>query len=178
MSDPPSSADATLASRNAPARTPPWRYPGWWAVGAGFSCSLIVVGATIYSFQLYVRPFEEAFALTRAQTNVGLILLNVGIGCWSPTVGRLLDRLPANVIMALGGVMIGTGLVTIALASSLVVVCLAVAGPLALSISCAGGLSATTVVARWFERRRGLAMGLVASSSAAGGGALRIRERQ
>ena len=71
-----------------------------------------MIGSTLYNFQLYVKPFEEAFELTRAQTNIGLILLNVGMALWSPMVGRLLDRLSASMVIAFGGLMLGAGFVT------------------------------------------------------------------
>jgi len=128
-----------------------------------------VVGSTIYSFGLYVIPFTEAFGISRAQANTGIMMLNVGIAAWSPFVGHLLDRLPIPGMIAFGGAMLGLGLCTIANASSLALIVLATAGPLALAISCAGPLAANTVVARWFQRRRGRAMGLVAVSTAAGG---------
>jgi MFS family permease len=158
----------TLSASGASSRGG-WGYAGWWTLGASFTCSLLVVGATIYSFGLYVVPFGEAYGLTRAQANTGMMMLNVGIAAWSPLVGSLLDRLPATRLVLLGGVMLGVGLCTIANAPSLVWVGVAIAGPLALSIACAGPLAAATVVARWFRRRRGRAMGITAVSTAAGG---------
>jgi len=138
-------------------------------VGAAFSCSLLVVGATIYSFQLYVVPFADAAGLTRAQANLGMIALSAGIIVWSPLVGRMLDRIDVGRLMAFGGLMLGVGLVTLATATSLGLILVAMVGPLALSIVCAGPLAGSTVVARWFQRRRGRAMGLAACSTAAGG---------
>lgn len=146
-----------------------WRYAGWSNLAAGFTCSVLLVGSTIYAFGLYVTPFNEAFGLSRAQANSGMMILTIAIAMWSPLVGSLLDRLPASGIMCTGGAMLGIGLCMIANTSSLLWVGLAIAGPLGLSIACAGPLAASTVVARWFRRRRGRAMGLVAASSATGG---------
>jgi sugar phosphate permease len=146
-----------------------WRYAGWWNLAAGFVCSLLLVGSTIYSFGLYVIPAGDAFGLTRAQANVGIMIFAVAIAVWSPLVGSLLDRIPAPGIMGAGGVLLGVGLCSIANTSSLRWVSVAIAGPLALGMACAGPLAASTVVARWFRRRRGRAMGMVAVSTAAGG---------
>lgn len=146
-----------------------WRYAGWWNLAAGFVCSVLLVGSTLYSFGLYVSPFSEAFGLTRAQANGGMMILAIAIAVWSPLVGSLLDRVPAAGIMCTGGGLLGVGLCTIANTTSLRWVCVAIAGPLALGIACAGPLAASTVVARWFRRRRGRAMGMVAVSTAAGG---------
>lgn len=146
-----------------------WRYAGWTNLAAGFVCSVLLVGSTIYSFGLYVTPFSEAFGLSRAQANVGMMILTISIAVWSPLVGTLLDRTSAAGIVCTGGAMLGIGLCTIANTSSLQWVCFAIGGPLALGIACAGPLAASTVVARWFRRRRGRAMGLVAVSTATGG---------
>ena len=83
------------------------------------------------------------------------MILTIAIAVWSPIVGSLLDRVSAAGIMCVGGLMLGVGLCTIANASSLLWVCAAIGGPLALGIACAGPLAASTVVARWFRRRRG-----------------------
>jgi MFS family permease len=146
-----------------------WRYAGWWNLAGGFVCSVLLVGSTIYSFGLYIVPASETFGLTRAEANVGMMILAVAIAVWSPIVGTLLDHLPAPGIMCAGGVLLGVGLCTIANTSSLQWVGVAIAGPLALGMASAGPLAASTVVARWFRRRRGRAMGLVAVSTAAGG---------
>jgi len=155
------------AGQNSP--TAPGPYPGWYTLGASFICSLLVVGSTVYSFGLYVLPASETLGLTRAQANTGMLMLNVGIAIWSPFVGRLLDRLSAPALVLFGGAMLGVGLCSIAQTTSLIVAVAALAGPLALAIACAGPLAAATITSRWFVRRRGRAMGLVAVSTAAGG---------
>ena len=144
-------------------------YPGWWSLAAGFVCSLIVVGGVIYSFGLYVVPFSEAYGLSRAEANLGMIVLNAGIMTWSPLVGRLLDRYDAARVVAFGGIMFALGLVVLARVEQTGWIAAALGGPLALAIVCAGPLAASTVAARWFRRRRGRAMGLTAVSTAAGG---------
>jgi MFS family permease len=172
MRDPETRSEARAAMTQPTALPQPssgWRYAGWRNLAAGFVCSVLLVGSTIYSFGLYVVPFNEAFGLTRAQANVGMMIFAIAIAVWSPFVGSLLDRVPAPGILCAGGALLGVGLCTIANTASLHWVCVAIAGPLALGMACAGPLAASTVVARWFRRRRGRAMGLVAVSTAAGG---------
>ncbi|MCA9512332.1 MAG: MFS transporter [Myxococcota bacterium] len=142
---------------------------GWYGLGAGFVSSVILVGATIYSFGLYVVPVGEEFGLARAQMNVGHMLFTAAIALWSPFVGALLDRVPAAAAMCAGGALLAIGFGGMASASSLAWVCVAIAGPLALAMALAGPLAASTVVAKWFRRRRGRALGIVAVSTATGG---------
>lgn len=147
-------------------------YPGWRNLGAGFLCSVVLVGASIYSFGLYVVPVSEAFGLSRAQANVGHMLFTGAVALWSPFVGALLDRAPAAIAMSLGGLFFAAGFGAIAASDSLVWICVAIAGPLALSMALAGPLAGSTVVAKWFRRRRGRALGAIAVSTAMGGFAM------
>ncbi len=144
-------------------------YRGWWVLSATFVCALLVIGSTNYAFQLFVVPVEQEFDLSRAAVNQGLSLFMVGSAIWSPIAGRVLDRLPAPAVMATGGILIGLGMNLIAATSSLWLIAGALVGPMALGAMLAGGLANTTVVSRWFRRRRGRALGIATVSSGAGG---------
>ena len=56
---------AVIQPQALPQGSAGWRYAGWSNLAAGFVCSVLLVGSTIYSFGLYVVPFNEAFGLTR-----------------------------------------------------------------------------------------------------------------
>lgn len=144
-------------------------YAGWWVLAATFVCAMLVIGSTNYAFQLFVVPVEEAFGLSRAAVNQGMSLFLVGGAFWAPIAGRVLDRFPAPAVMATGGLLIAGGMAAIAATSSLVMMAAAIAGPMALGAMLAGGLANTTVVSRWFRRRRGRALGIATVSSGAGG---------
>ncbi len=144
-------------------------FAGWWVLSATFACAMLVIGSTNYAFQLFVVPVEQEFGLSRAAVNQGLSLFMVGCALWSPIAGRVLDRLPAPIVMASGGLLLAFGMGLIASTSSLWLIGGALAGPMALGAMCAGGLANTTVVSRWFRRRRGRALGIATVSSGAGG---------
>lgn len=138
-------------------------------MAGGFICAMLAVGGTIYVFGLFVVPVSEAFDLSRADANNGLILNMLGMAVWSPIIGKLLDRYSARYIMSFGAIMYTCGFSIIASTSSLLYIGLAIAGPIALAVTCAGALAANTVTARWFQQRRGRALGILAVSTSAGG---------
>ena len=144
-------------------------YRGWWVLSATFACAMLVIGSTSYAFQLFVLPVEQEFGLSRAAVNQGMSLFMLGSALWAPVAGRALDRYPAPIVMAMGGGLIALGMGLIASTSSLGLIAAALAGPMALGALCAGGLANTTVVSRWFRRRRGRALGIATVSSGAGG---------
>jgi len=158
-----------VATPLAVERTRDGIYAGWRVLSGTFLCALLVIGSTNYAFQLFVLPVEQEFGLSRAAMNQGMSLFMIGCAVWAPIAGRVLDRVPAPFVMAAGGLLIGLAMATIAATESLGLIACALAGPLALGAMCAGGLANTTVVSRWFRRRRGRALGIATVSSGAGG---------
>ncbi len=144
-------------------------YYGWWIVAAGFICTMLAIGSTTYSFGLFVAPLSEEFGLSRADANGGFIFLLIGFAVWGPLIGRLMDRLPARVVMISGAVLFAIGACLIAVAQSPWFMGLAVLGPVSLGTVACGALAANTLTARWFRAHRGRAMGLLAIATSAGG---------
>lgn len=144
-------------------------YRGWSVVAGGFVCAMLVVGGSVYIFGLFALPFSEEFGLSRANFNNGLILKMVGLAVWSPIMGRLLDRLSARLLIAVGALLYALGMVVIAMSSSLLIISLAILFPISMSYGCAGPMAANTVATRWFRRSRGRAIGILAVATSAGG---------
>ncbi len=144
-------------------------YHGWWIVAAGFICTLLAIGGTTYSFGLFVAPLSEEFGLSRADANGGFIFLLLGFALWAPIVGRLMDRMPARLVMIGGAALFAIGFTVIAMAQSPLIMGLAVLGPVSLGTVACGALASNTLTARWFRAQRGRAMGLLAIATSAGG---------
>lgn len=149
--------------------TPARVFYGWWVVLAGFITTLLAIGSTTYAFGLFVEPLSKEFKLSRADVNTGFIFLLLGFALWAPIVGRVLDRMPARVVMLAGAWIFAAGMVLVANASSPLPMGLAVLGPVALGTVACGALAANTVGARWFKAQRGKAMGLLAVATSVGG---------
>lgn len=143
-------------------------YRGWFVLAGGFISALLMVGSTIYCFGLFVVPAIQEFGLSRANANNGQILFSVGLALWAPFVGRLIDKLPIGTVMAFGGLLLAGGFVVVALTHALWLIGLAAIGPIALGVVCAGGIAGNTAVTRWFRRRRGRAIGILAVASSTG----------
>jgi len=144
-------------------------FRGWWVMAAGFGCTMLAIGSTTYCFGLFVRPMAEAFGLSRADTNLGFILLLLGMAAWSPVVGRMMDRLPARAVMSAGAFAFGLGFLLMSVAPAPWMLGLAIFAPVAFATVACGALAANTLTSRWFHRRRGRAMGILAVATSAGG---------
>jgi MFS family permease len=134
-------------------------YYGWWIVLAAFLNLFFVVGIIFYGFPVFYPYFIESLGFTRAQLTQGFLLGFLFAGLpFGILAGTLIDRIgPRFVILA--------GIVLVALALILMgsmehfwqfeflciveVVGYVLAGPIANQV----------LIARWFDRRRGRAMG-------------------
>lgn len=141
----------------------------WVILAAAFVAQMLAIGSTSFGFGLFVKPVAAEFGLSRGDVNLGLMLLIVGMALVSPLIGRALDRLPARWTVLGGALLFGIGALTVAVADTLWLLAVAVFLPLAIGTAALGPLTASTLVARWFDEKRGRALGIVAISASTGG---------
>ncbi len=144
-------------------------YYGWFVLAAGALTELLAQGATSYSAGLFVLPLQAEFHLSRANANSSILILFVGVLFAAPLVGKWLDRYPIRVVVSLGALVFSSALALIATASSLWVMVLALLIPGAIGFSTLGPLTTAALAARWFWKRRGLALGIAAIATSGGG---------
>ncbi len=146
-------------------------FRGWWIVAVGLVAQAISIGVTIIPFGFFTLPLVEEFGSTRAEIQLGLssfMLVSTAAGGF---VGRLLDGGSIRLVMACGGLVMAGCFLAMSFATALWQLGALFGVGAAVGTSMAGPLPATTVIAKWFERRRGTAVG-VASTGPLVGGAL------
>ena len=141
---------------------------GWYIVGALFFATFVGVGARL-GFGVFVEVWEEDFGVS-----VGTVSLAAGLG-WTvnglvqPFFGRLTDAIGGRRVLTFSLLAMGLGTLAVAAAPN-VYVLIAVYGFLV--SAAAGGVfptPASSVIVRWFQRKRGTAMSLVAFGGSVGG---------
>lgn len=147
-------------------------YPGWSVLAASFVNATLVFGATSYLFGLLVVPVSAEFGLSRADANNGYIVFTLGMTLFGPLAGWLIDRLSIKLVMPLGAALLMAGLVTIANSSSLWLIAAMIFGPVAFGTGLGGAISSSAVVSRWYRRRRGRVLGIIAMASSFSGVAI------
>jgi len=144
-------------------------YSGWIVLSACFVSAMLIVGSTIYSFQLFVIPVTKEFGISRAAANNAYISMLVGLAIWSPLVGRLLDKFDAKYVIMFGALSFGGAFTLVAMAQSLKLMMVGIFVMLSISVCSCGGLAGNTVTVRWFQKRRGRALGIMSVTSSVGG---------
>ena len=144
-------------------------YPGWRVLAACFFSAMLMIGGTLYVFQLFVLPVSEEFSLTRAQLSFAYISLLLGMAFLSPFAGHILDNYPARLIIPVGGICYATSLIILSQSTTLWLMLLSIILLGSIALCLAGGLAANAITSRWFLRRRGRALGIASVASSAGG---------
>ncbi len=142
---------------------------GWYVVGVTVINQSVTVGILIYSFALFVVPWMSAFETRRSDIMLAIFLLQIGVGIVSPLCGSLMERFSIRWLSVIGVASMALGFILLSMATALWQVIVIYALVLPFGNVLAGTLAAQTLVTRWFEKKRGIAMGVSASGTSIGG---------
>ncbi|MEO6969148.1 MAG: MFS transporter [Rhodanobacteraceae bacterium] len=136
---------------------------GWWvAATAALGLFLSAGSIVVLSFGVFFKPLSQDFHAGRTAISLAFSLNSLIAAITIPLIGRLIDRFGARRV-----ILIGTALFTMVLLSSEFVG--SHIASLYIFFAVLGAVNGTTspvpygvVVSRWFDKRRGLALGLMA----------------
>jgi MFS family permease len=141
---------------------------GWWVVSSLATIMFLSAGLGFYSLGVFVTPFEDEFGWSRGQVSVGIALATTVSGLLGPLVGLAVDRWGARRVLAVGATgmgicfaLLGATWSLMYLYSMLMIMAVWRGGMMLVPVS--------HVVANWFERKRGLAMGITTTGIGFGG---------
>ena len=148
-----------------PAAPPSNESPYAW-MRLGVSLLLMTIGgAGMYSVTVMLPQIQAEFSATRGAVSLAYTLTMVGFGIGGVLMGRLADRRGVTVPVAVSAVGLGIGFAAAGMAPSLWWFC--VAQGLFIGLLGTSGSFAPLVAdtARWFDRRRGIALGICMSGN-------------
>lgn len=141
---------------------------GWWVVLASFVMTFYVGGVVFFGFTAFFEPIQREFGWSYTQVSLAASLRGLEMGIFAPIVGLVVDRLGARLLILGGIVAVSLGLLALSFTHSLATfycACLLIAFG-------AGGCTTvvlTTVVANWFHKDIGKALGVMMSGYGASG---------
>ncbi|MFH1639791.1 MAG: MFS transporter [Chloroflexota bacterium] len=144
---------------------------GYWVLAVAFFCLVLMAGCIMYPFSLYVIPLTREFGWNRTSIMLASTIVTLSMALTSPLVGRILRRYGARRIITGGAVSLTVCFLLLSRLQHLwqLYILYAMAG---VSAGAMGIIPATTVVANWFKRRRGFAIGILGTGIGVGGAAL------
>ena len=146
----------------------PGIYYGWWIVSACFGIAFYVAGTIFFGFTAFLDPMVKEFGWTYTQISLVASLRGLNMGIFAPLAGILVDRHGPRKLIVFGVLTVSAGLILLGFTRSY----LWFFGCFILISMGAGGCTSVvlmTVVATWFRRHVGKAMGIVACGFGAGG---------
>src|SRR5207245_366503 len=132
---------------------------GWWIVVAAFLNLFFVVGILFYGFPVFYPYFVESLGFTRAQVTQGFLLGFLFAGLpFGVLAGTLIDRIGARAVILAGVGLVGLPLLLMGRMShfwQFEILCVVEV----IGYVLAGPIANQVLIAKWFARRRGRAMG-------------------
>lgn len=143
---------------------------GWIIVGAIFVTMFFIWGG-INAGAVFFVPVVKYFGWSRAKLSVALSIGWVTGGAAGPLIGWLADRIDPKRMMAVGATI--TGLLWFALSRATTFGdFLLINGLFGICVGAATTIPCSLIIAGWFQRRRGLAMGIAFCGMWLGGAAM------
>ena len=158
---------SSFAIQTSLARRVPFFY-GWIVIGVAFVTMAIAVNSRT-AFSLLYPPILDEFGWSRGDTaaifSIGFIASSIG----TPLVGLLMGHLGPRLVMPLGALLVASGLLLGTFASALwqfylTLGVLVIGGSIFISY-----IGHSMFLANWFNRQRGLAVGIAFSGVGFGG---------
>lgn len=144
------------------------RFYGWNVVGAMFFGMFLVLG-TRQSFGVFVATWEEEWGVTTGDISIAAAIGWIINGVSQPILGKIVDRYGGKVIVVISTVVLGIAYLLMAFIEGVLMLAVLFGGVISFF---AGGVSPGTsgaVITRWFQRKRGMAMSVVAAGGSLGG---------
>lgn len=142
---------------------------GWRIVAVAAAAQAFAVGSTFFTYGVFVKPLAAEFDAPRLVVVLGLTLLMLVQGIVSPFLGRAMDTWSVRNIMGLGALICGAGFLGLSFATTLWQIGLLFGVLIAIGSHMFGPLATSTLVANWFHRKRGRALGVTAVGASVGG---------
>jgi len=151
--------DTSFQNTSAMTNQPRHIFYGWWIVLAAFLNLFFAVGVIFYGFPVFYTAFVESLGFTRAQVTQGFLLgfLLVGLP-FGLLAGVLIDRIGPRAAILSGVGFIGLSLILMGFITRLwqyEILCVTEV----LGYVLAGPIANQVLIARWFRKKRGRAMG-------------------
>jgi MFS family permease len=138
-------------------------------VAAAFGVGAGVTGAMVYSLTVMINPLTDAFGWNRAEVSGAKTFLTLGFVMTAPFVGYIADKFGVRKIALFSLATLAVAICVLTQMNGNILVFYAGIFLVSLCGCCTTPLVWTRGVATWFEKKRGLAMGLTLTGTGIAG---------
>ena len=136
---------------------------GWKMVLVAFCIDFVAVGFFFYSYGVFFKAIAADFGGSRLGVAIGLTVTSTVGAIVAPYVGRALDKFPLRNVMGVGALFMAVGFLGLSFVQNELQFYLVLGLFIGFGASSMGNLATSKLVANWFDRRRGTALGIAAA---------------
>ena len=151
--------DSTPSSQAATPRRPGYFF-GWNIVGFSFAAQFLTMGTLFYAFGALLKPLSEALDADRFEISLALSIQSLVAALAGPWVGKLVAERSIRGLMLAGAGCLLLGFVGMGQVQRIWQLYLSFGLVLGFAMAFAGPIPSNTLLANWFDRRRGMAFGI------------------
>lgn len=135
-------------------------FPGWYVVGFAFVMQFLVMGLVYYSFGVYLKPLAEALEVTRFEISLTLSIEAITVSLIAPKVSQLFSSHSIKTMLLIGISFMSVGFIAMSMISSLWQLYFVYGVIIAIGLVSLTAIPSNLLIANWFSRRRGIALGI------------------
>ncbi|MEM7095171.1 MAG: MFS transporter [Actinomycetota bacterium] len=143
-------------------------FEGWYVVGAVFVVLMVNAGLGFYGLAVYLEAITEEQGFSTTSVSFATSLFFIVGAITGRAVAPVIQRRDLRIVVGAGGVVSAVGLVLVGRATSLPALYAAYV-VFAVGFGLSGLVPATTLVTRWFEARRSVALSIGSTGLSVGG---------
>lgn len=133
---------------------------GWIIVAFTFVLQFVAMGLSYYAFGVYLKPLTEVFETERFYVALTLSFQSLIVAVLSPIAGRAFARYDVRWLLSLGVASLAAGFLLLSQVTALWQLYLFYGGLVGIGMVLLGTIPSNMLLANWFARRRGTAMGI------------------
>ena len=142
-------------------------YYGWWVVAA-FSVVTFTSTGIRHAVGPFLKPIVADLGIDRATFSIVISISLFLWGVFMPIAGKALDRFGTRPVAVTGTLLVALALVLTSMVHNLWQFALVYGVLFPIGLAAIGPVTSSGVVARWFNKKRGTALSLLASASMSG----------
>jgi MFS family permease len=143
-------------------------FAGWYVVAAAFVMLMTSAGLGFYGLAVYLEAVTTEKGFATGPASLGSSLFFVVVGVVGRLIGPVIGRRDVRWVTGVGAVVAGSALAALGQVSTLWQY-YAVYVVFAVGFACTAILPATTVVTRWFHKKRSVALSVASTGLSVGG---------
>ena len=140
---------------------------GWYIVAGAFLILAINYGVR-YSFGIFLKPMSDEYEWSRSVISLGASFNLLAYSFFTIFIGQMVDRIRPSHIITMGTVTVSLGLVVVSFASDLLVFYLVYGLFCGLGTAGLGIVVCNSSVVKWFQQKRGMAIGIASMGISVG----------